>query len=218
MNLKKLKNLIEQVAEKNNLKETNNKRLYIHICHDKYGTLSSKDIGVTPYEYTVSSKKGQFLYENNEHYKKTYDDIVYKLQFLGKTTAFTDLFDKVREFRHTYELKVRELPSMLTKRDYDLHYKLGKEELNEYLDACEEGNMIEVLDALVDRMYILLGTILEHGMQDVFDDAFAEVHSSNMSKLQDGEVLKRDDGKILKGKDYFSPDLFKILKRNELTK
>ena len=32
-----------------------------------------------------------------------------------------------------------------------------------------------------------------------------------MSKLENGKVLRRDDGKVLKGKNYFKPDLNKIL-------
>ena len=34
-----------------------------------------------------------------------------------------------------------------------------KEENDEYLDACEEGDMVEIADALGDMMYILCGTI-----------------------------------------------------------
>ena len=35
-------------------------------------------------------------------------------------------------------------------------------------------------------------------MQDIYDDAFNEVHRSNMAKLVDGKVIRRDDGKVLK--------------------
>ena len=54
---------------------------------------------------------------------------------------------------------------------------------------------MEVLDALADIGYILAGTIINHGMQHIYDDAFDEVHRSNMAKLVDGKVLRRDDGK-----------------------
>ena len=39
-----------------------------------------------------------------------------------------------------------------------------------------ESDLIEVLDALADIGYILAGTIINHGMQHIYDDAFDEVH------------------------------------------
>lgn len=53
--------------------------------------------------------------------------------------------------------------------------------------------------------------IAEHGMLDLFEAGFDEVHASNMSKLEDGKPIYREDGKVLKGKDYFKPNLKKVL-------
>ena len=67
-------------------------------------------------------------------------------------------------------------------------------------------------DALGDMLYILCGTILEHGMQDKIEAVFAEIQRSNMSKLgPDGKPIYRADGKVLKGPDYFKPDIKGIL-------
>jgi predicted HAD superfamily Cof-like phosphohydrolase len=44
-------------------------------------------------------------------------------------------------------------------------------------------NKKEVLDATCDLQYILSGTILENGQQEVFDNAFQDIHDSNMSEL-----------------------------------
>ena len=41
----------------------------------------------------------------------------------------------------------------------------------------------EILDALCDLQYVLDGTKLSFGYGDIFDEAFAAVHKSNMSKL-----------------------------------
>ena len=43
------------------------------------------------------------------------------------------------------------------------------------------------------------------------DNCFDEVHASNMSKLQNGKVLYSETGKVLKGKDYFEPELDRLL-------
>ena len=68
--------------------------------------------------------------------------------------------------------------------------------------------MVEVADALGDMLYILCGTIVSHGMQDVMGDVFRTIQASNMSKLgPDGRPIYRADGKVLKGPGYFKPDI-----------
>ena len=95
-----------------------------------------------------------------------------------------------------------------------LRYELIREENEEYLEACREGNLTEIADALGDQLYILCGTILKHGMQHVIEEVFDEIHRSNMSKLgADGKPIYREDGKVLKGPNYFRPDIAKILEK-----
>lgn len=87
-----------------------------------------------------------------------------------------------------------------------------EEENREYLEAAQRNDLIEVADALGDMLYILCGTILEHGMQYKIEAVFEEIQRSNMSKLgADGKPLYREDGKVLKGPDYFKPDIKGIL-------
>ena len=85
------------------------------------------------------------------------------------------------------------------------------EENDEYLVAANNNDLIEVADALGDMLYILCGTILEHGMQDLIEPIFDEIQKSNMSKLgSDGKPILRNDGKILKGPNYFKPNFSKF--------
>lgn len=85
------------------------------------------------------------------------------------------------------------------------------EENKEYLEAANNSDMIEVADALGDMLYILCGTIIEHGMQDLIEDIFEEIQKSNMSKLgNDGNPIYREDGKVLKGPNYFKPNFNKF--------
>ena len=105
-----------------------------------------------------------------------------------------------------------EKPTLIDKKDYLLRYNLKVEENKEYLDACKKGDLVEVADALGDELYVLCGTILKHGMQDVIEKVFNEIHSSNMSKLgTNGKPILREDGKVLKGKNYFKPNIKQIL-------
>ncbi|NHF57904.1 nucleoside triphosphate pyrophosphohydrolase family protein [Flavobacteriaceae bacterium TP-CH-4] len=93
-----------------------------------------------------------------------------------------------------------------------LRFNLMDEENKEYLEAANNNDLVEVADALGDMLYILCGTILEHGMQHKIEEVFEEIQRSNMSKLgADGKPIYREDGKVLKGPNYFKPDIQGIL-------
>jgi predicted HAD superfamily Cof-like phosphohydrolase len=87
-----------------------------------------------------------------------------------------------------------------------------REENEEYLEAAQNGDIVEIADALGDMLYILCGTILKHGLQDKISEVFQEIQRSNMSKLDaDGKPIYREDGKVLKSELYFKPDIKTIL-------
>jgi predicted HAD superfamily Cof-like phosphohydrolase len=87
-----------------------------------------------------------------------------------------------------------------------------KEENEEYYEAAQSNDLVEVADALGDMLYILCGTIIEHGMQHKIESVFDEIQRSNMSKLgSDGSPIYRADGKVMKGPNYFKPNIKAIL-------
>lgn len=102
---------------------------------------------------------------------------------------------------------------LISKDRYELRHRLMEEENNEYLEACKNGDLVEVADAIGDQMFILMGTAVEHGMpQILFDRIFNEIKDSNYSKLDDNkEPIFREDGKIMKSKNYFKPRLKGII-------
>lgn len=83
----------------------------------------------------------------------------------------------------------------------------------EYLEATDDKNLIETLDAVVDIAYVLFGTINMHGLQDLFEKAFNLVHENNLSKIVDGKVIRNESGKILKPKGYVSVDLKQLFNK-----
>ena len=121
----------------------------------------------------------------------------------------------VTAFHKAFGLGVNNTPTTeIDESTMNLRFSLMDEENKEYLDAIKNNDMIEVADALGDMLYILCGTIITHGMQDVIDEVFEEIQRSNMSKLgSDGKPIYREDGKVLKGPNYFKPDIAKILKQ-----
>jgi predicted HAD superfamily Cof-like phosphohydrolase len=119
----------------------------------------------------------------------------------------------VKEFHTAFEIGFSEIP----KADLDeakkvLRYNLMKEENEEYLEAVQNNDLIEIADALGDMLYILCGTIIEHGLHDKIEAVFEEIQRSNMSKLDNnGKPIYREDGKVMKGPNYFRPDFTKII-------
>ena len=115
------------------------------------------------------------------------------------------------EFNNAFEIPKIDSPGLSNDELIELRIKLLKEEVEEYAEAARAGDLVEVLDALADIGYILAGTIINHGMQHIYDDAFDEVHRSNMAKLVDGKVLRREDGKVMKPEGWQPPNLAQFL-------
>ena len=124
-----------------------------------------------------------------------------------------DKINAVKAFHSAFKLGYSETTrATLGENKNLLRYKLMREENEEYLEAANNKDLVEVADALGDMLYILCGTIIEHGLQHKIEEVFEEIQRSNMSKLgADGEPIYRDDGKVLKGPNYFKPNIKSIL-------
>ena len=117
--------------------------------------------------------------------------------------SFDDILERLR------------IPFASLRGFFDPHVKFGVQFDSEYLEAANDNDLVEVADALGDMLYILCGTILEHGMQYKIEEVFEEIQRSNMSKLgEDGEPIYREDGKVLKGPNYFKPNIKEILEKS----
>ncbi len=121
--------------------------------------------------------------------------------------------EAVTEFHEAFGLGIKNTPTADIGEDRNmLRFNLMKEENEEYLEAAQNNDLVEVADALGDMLYILCGTIIEHGMQEKIVEVFEEIQRSNMSKLgADGKPIYREDGKVLKGPYYYKPNIAGIL-------
>jgi predicted HAD superfamily Cof-like phosphohydrolase len=124
--------------------------------------------------------------------------------------------NQVAAFQQGFGLTFNESPVNLPISEGELRFSLLKEENEEYLEAVEAGDLLEVADALGDQLYLVLGSIISHGMQDVITEVFNAIHDSNMSKLdengkpiingQNGVAhLDKPIGKVIKSVNYFKP-------------
>jgi len=87
-----------------------------------------------------------------------------------------------------------------------LRKNLIREEVAELFEAIDIGQKSHILKELVDIVVVCVGMADTYGWN--FDEAFKQVHVSNMSKLDNnGQPIYRKDGKVLKSDNYVPPNL-----------
>jgi len=144
--------------------------------------------------------------------------------------------DEVEEFNTVMGKTNSYEPTIPSKDEWMFVYNFILEELEEYKEACERGDIVEVLDALCDITYVSLGNgTMLHGLKDKIWPAYREVQASNLSKAcqteedakatviqrssEQGEechyeevgnyfvVYRSRDRKVMKNVNYFRPNL-----------
>ena len=158
--------------------------------------------------------------------------------FVDEVEIFNDTFNKPNNYE----------PTIPAKKEWQFVYDFILEELEEYRVACENGDIVEVLDALCDITYVSLGNgTMLHGLKDKIWPAYQEVQASNMSKActteeeaiqavsqrskEQGEachfekvkegryiVYRSRDRKVMKSTNYFRPDLHQFFTGDELAR
>ena len=171
----------------------------------------------------------------------------YKLQFEEnlKAPVFVPFVNEVEEFNALMNKPNNYEPTIPEKKEWEFVYNFVLEELEEYREACERGDIVEVLDALCDIAYVSLGNgTMLHGLKDKIRPAYDEVQASNLSKAckteaearetvkvrskEQGEachyemvgdkyiVYRTRDRKVMKNINYFRPDLRQFFTQDEL--
>lgn len=104
----------------------------------------------------------------------------------------------VAEFQNAFGLTVGDSPEI---RDAVLAGKLLMEEATETRDALIAGDMVKVVDGVMDTMFVAAGILVRCGVfrAGVFWDA---VHRANMRKVG-GEIV---DGKLRKPAGWVGPE------------
>lgn len=113
--------------------------------------------------------------------------------------------EKVETFHAKMDYPIGEKPTLVP---YDLakqRYEFMLEELNEYMLAIENGDLVGVADGLADLIYVALGSAVVFGidLQPIFD----EVHRSNMTKTALDPATRKGG----KGAGYQPPRIADVL-------
>ena len=113
-------------------------------------------------------------------------------------------FEAVRKFHQAFGHPTSDKPISLTEDRAKKRYAWMLEEINEFLDAVKEQDVVEQADAMIDTIYFALGTLVEMGVQP--DVLFRIVQHANMSKLwEDGKPHYNEMGKVIKPKGWENP-------------
>lgn len=91
--------------------------------------------------------------------------------------------EEVKKFMLIGNQPVLKKPTLIDANRAEFRINLIKEETKELIDAFEQGDLVGVMDALVDIQYVLSGAVHEFGVGNLFNDLFAEVQRSNMTKF-----------------------------------
>ena len=160
-----------------------------------------------------------------------------KVPFVDEVEIFNSTFGKPNNYEPTVPADTK-----LTNFVVDFI----KEETEELAEAIENGDIVEVLDAICDLLYVAVGNAaMVFGVKDKLMDAYAEVQASNMSKScatfaeaqetiavrskehgpcytkQVGErwvVYRESDDKVMKSVNYFAPNLEQFFTEEEIKK
>ena len=156
---------------------------------------------------------------NNTHQQDVAQFMVTCKQWDGETLLSSPVPVNAKEL-DTYKLRLKlcieetfELfEAMLTPEAYQPFQNI-LDQLNIKIELLSNKDMninpVEVFDSLVDQEYVNLGLANLLGLN--MAEGFKEVHSSNMTKLdENGQPIFREDGKLLKSNLYTPPDLNKI--------
>ena len=109
-------------------------------------------------------------------------------------------------FHEKFHVPVLNEPSLISRDRSDFRHALMEEEVKEYLEGTQNGDLENIAKELCDILYGVYGTILEHGLQDKIEEIFEEVHNSHMSK-------DYHEYKMIKGDGYFKADVGKFFKK-----
>ena len=153
--------------------------------------------------------------------------------------------DEVETFNATFGKPNNYKPVIGEKKQWQFVYDFILEELEEYKEACEKGDIVGILDALCDITYVSLGNgAMLHGLKDKVWGAYQEVQASNMSKscateeeaIETVKVRSKEkghdchyekvgdrwvayrssDNKVMKSINYFRPNLTQFFTQDEL--
>lgn len=124
----------------------------------------------------------------------------------------TDMWKDIIAFHLKFALLKRSNPGFVGNELSWFRIQFMQEELDEFIDAYQSGDLAAAADALVDLVYVVLGTAYLMGIP--FNLCWNEVHKANMLKVRakrESESKRGSTYDVIKPEGWVAPDLNKIL-------
>jgi predicted HAD superfamily Cof-like phosphohydrolase len=94
-----------------------------------------------------------------------------------------DVFQDVADFhRRVIAQAPSESPSLISQKFVFERFRFMQEELDEFVTAAFDGDMVGAADGLTDLVYVAVGTMYLMGLP--FNDIWNAVQSANMRKVR----------------------------------
>jgi predicted HAD superfamily Cof-like phosphohydrolase len=157
-------------------------------------------------EFTDKEVLGWAVHQlTKDHGANAYVDRIAKIKDKLSPNLPGDIKAFHEKFELAYEGPPRWLPGMLS----EFRSRFLEEEILEYRTALTlEGKF----DALVDLVYVAIGTAHLHGFP--FDEAWRRVHKANMSKVR-GASERSASYDVVKPPNFVPPDLTDLVNPGE---
>lgn len=179
------------------------------------------------------------------------DDVLDKFKSLrseiNHLKNYVPFVSEVEDFNNAMGKPNNYIPTIPSEKEWRFVYDFILEELEEYREACESGDIVGVLDAIGDLLYVAVGnSAMLHGLKYKIQDAYQEIQASNLSKCCETEELAKEtakvrseelniethyekvgdtyvvyrssDRKVMKSINYFKPNLEQFFTTEELQK
>lgn len=115
-----------------------------------------------------------------------------------------DLFRDVADFHELILKDQGEVSPSLISLEYCVERaSFMSEELTEYTEAITKADIVGISDALVDLIYVALGTAYKMGLP--FNEIWAAVHSANMRKVR-GTTKRKNKIDAMKPQGWVGPE------------
>lgn len=120
-------------------------------------------------------------------------------------------FDDVSEFQEKMGHKYYGEPRMIPVDLQQNGIKHLREELEEYNDAINEGDLGKAFDALIDLTYVAKGLAYKHGFP--WGEGWDAVQQSNMDK-EPADSTSGGKGGVIKPSGWNAPDIDSIIRKH----
>lgn len=129
----------------------------------------------------------------------------------------SQMWDDIKAFHQKFQLPSLPEPGFADQNLMDFRIKFLEEELQEFKDSCDAGDLAGAFDALVDLTYVAMGTAYLMGLP--WQNGWNAVQEANMQKVRAahaGESKRGSSSDVVKPAGWLPPSMEKEIQNHVL--